>query len=100
MARAAKPVEKVMATMYQNCSIVRAPSEDVLPEKNTKIRAKIGAMPKRAAVTCKDEVFFRAYFEKAVELPQAAAAPAANKAATKVPLPVFRLTVKSGKDTK
>ena len=47
-----------------------------------------------------DEVSFSAYLEKAVDVPQQAAAPTANNAATSVPEPVEKLTLKFGKDTK
>ena len=89
-----------MATMYPNSLIVSELSELVLPDKTTNNSAKIGVNPNLAAVICSDDVPSRAYLEKAVDTPQAAAAPTANRAAIAVPEPVAKLTLIFGNVTK
>src|SRR3989344_6953842 len=100
MARAKRPVEKVIAIIYFHCTGLTSVSVLISPEIKTKASAKKGVIPKRTAVVCSDETFVRLYFERAVDTPQLAAAPIARSAAMSVPFPVPKFTVRSGKETK
>src|SRR6185312_9959578 len=71
-----------------------------LPDAKAKKSAKNGVMPNRAAVMWNDEVPSKAYLEKAVDIPQPAAAPIANNAAMAVPVPVEKLIPPCGKAVK
>ena len=75
---------------YQVLELIQCDAADgmILPDSPANISAKNGVIPNRAAVIWNEEVPLSAYLENAVEVPQAAAAPTANNAATGVPLPV------------
>src|SRR6185369_16407572 len=99
MARATKPVERVMNPMYFHWTGDTARSWPPPPRANTKPSANMGVRPKRAAVMCTEEVSLSEYFEKEVEVAQLMAAPKAKSAAMAVPAPVLKLTVSVGNVT-
>ncbi len=88
MLSANRPVEKVIANRYHHWRPVIDAISPASPKTTANASAKKGTSANRAAVVWAELTPLSEYFESAVEIPQLAAAPIANKAAIAVSSPV------------